>query len=213
MHALATLAAHPESVPINALVPIEGHAARRQPTACDDRRHEFVRTIATARIVMPKSMVRLSAGRDSMSEVDAGALLPGRGQLDLRRRQAADCRKRRRRQGCPIVDQAWPQAARGRGADADPSTRELILAAQAWLTSNFREIFRRLAPVEHAVVANDPDPAQARARRQLGCQFEGFGRGSCAPRLKQDQIAGGEDRLEHVPVEKAVGIGIEPEKL
>ena len=61
---------------------------------------EFVRTVAVARITMPRSMVRLSAGRESMSESDPGALLPRRRQLDLHRRQAAhhrQCRRRRRR--------------------------------------------------------------------------------------------------------------------
>jgi biotin synthase len=71
LHALATLPAHPESVPINALVPIRGTSlgdrllAERE-TRIDDI--EFVRTVAAARILMPQSMVRLSAGRESMSE-------------------------------------------------------------------------------------------------------------------------------------------------
>ncbi|MDP9414250.1 MAG: biotin synthase BioB [Pseudomonadota bacterium] len=71
LHALATLPAHPESVPINALVPIRGTALgdrliEEQNTRIDDI--EFVRTVAVARITMPRSMVRLSAGRESMSE-------------------------------------------------------------------------------------------------------------------------------------------------
>jgi biotin synthase len=71
LHALATLPAHPESVPINALVPIQGTSlgdrllAQRE-TRIDDI--EFVRTVAVARIAMPRSIVRLSAGRESMSE-------------------------------------------------------------------------------------------------------------------------------------------------
>ena len=70
LHALATLPAHPESVPINALVPVKGTVLGNMladtPLAkIDDI--EFVRTVAVARIVMPKSMVRLSAGRESMS--------------------------------------------------------------------------------------------------------------------------------------------------
>ncbi len=65
IHALATLPVHPESVPINALVPIAGTPqAQAQPIASFD----FVRMIAVARITMPKSMVRLSAGREAMSE-------------------------------------------------------------------------------------------------------------------------------------------------
>jgi biotin synthase len=69
LHALATLPRHPESVPVNALVPVAGtvlgdmYAGER---LIDDI--EFVRTVAVARITMPHSMVRLSAGRESMSE-------------------------------------------------------------------------------------------------------------------------------------------------
>ncbi|HJT41987.1 MAG TPA: biotin synthase BioB [Rhizomicrobium sp.] len=65
IHALATLPAHPESVPINALVQIEGTPqGLSQPLDPID----FVRMIAVARITMPRSMVRLSAGRQEMSE-------------------------------------------------------------------------------------------------------------------------------------------------
>jgi biotin synthase len=62
---LATLPVHPESVPINMLVQVEGTplGVSGQIDALD-----FVRTIAVARITMPASMVRLSAGRESMSE-------------------------------------------------------------------------------------------------------------------------------------------------
>ncbi|WOK36225.1 biotin synthase BioB [Sphingomonas sp. C3-2] len=70
LHALATMP-HPESVPINALVPVKGTVLGDMladtPLAKIDE-VEFVRTVAVARIVMPKSMVRLSAGRESMSE-------------------------------------------------------------------------------------------------------------------------------------------------
>ena len=71
IHALATLPRHPESVPINALVPVKGTVLGNMladtPLArIDDL--EFVRTVAAARITMPLSMVRLSAGRESMSE-------------------------------------------------------------------------------------------------------------------------------------------------
>jgi biotin synthase len=63
--ALATLPAHPESVPINMLVQVEG-----TPLATGKAFDaiEFVRTIAVARITMPASVVRLSAGREDMSE-------------------------------------------------------------------------------------------------------------------------------------------------
>jgi biotin synthase len=71
VHALATLPRHPESVPINALVPVKGTVlgdmlADTPLARIDDI--EFVRTIAAARITMPQSMVRLSAGRESMSD-------------------------------------------------------------------------------------------------------------------------------------------------
>ena len=65
LQALANLPAHPDSVPINRLVQVEGTPLHG--TALLDP-FEFVRTIAAARIVMPKSMVRLSAGRESMSD-------------------------------------------------------------------------------------------------------------------------------------------------
>ncbi|OAN83397.1 biotin synthase BioB [Erythrobacter sp. EhN03] len=71
VHTLATLERHPESVPVNALVPVKGTVlgdmlADTPLAKIDDI--EFVRTVAVARICMPMSMVRLSAGRESMSE-------------------------------------------------------------------------------------------------------------------------------------------------
>ena len=69
LHALATLPRHPESVPVNALVPVKGTVLGdmyQGERLIDDI--EFVRTVAVARITMPRSMVRLSAGRESMSE-------------------------------------------------------------------------------------------------------------------------------------------------
>ncbi|MES1198008.1 MAG: biotin synthase BioB [Chitinophagaceae bacterium] len=64
LHTLASMPEHPESVPINALVPIEG-----TPLANNTKVDiwDMVRMIATARILMPKAMVRLSAGRNEMS--------------------------------------------------------------------------------------------------------------------------------------------------
>ncbi|HEU0095676.1 MAG TPA: biotin synthase BioB, partial [Rhizomicrobium sp.] len=75
IHALATLPTHPESVPINALVQIKGTPqGLSKPLDPID----FVRTIAVARITMPKSMVRLSAGREEMSdEIQALCFLAG----------------------------------------------------------------------------------------------------------------------------------------
>jgi biotin synthase len=62
---LANLDPYPESVPINHLVKVEGTPLADQ---ADLDPFEFVRTIATARITMPKARVRLSAGRQQMSE-------------------------------------------------------------------------------------------------------------------------------------------------
>ena len=65
---LATLAnqpTHPESVPINALVPVKGTPLENQPPV---NPIELVRMIATARLLMPAAMVRLSAGRLSLSQ-------------------------------------------------------------------------------------------------------------------------------------------------
>lgn len=64
LHTLSTMPEHPESVPINALVPIKGTPLENN-TKVDI--WDMIRMIATARILMPKAMVRLSAGRNSMS--------------------------------------------------------------------------------------------------------------------------------------------------
>src|ERR1041384_3994811 len=64
LHTLATLPEHPESVPVNALVPVEGTPLEDQPRVSV---WEMIRMIATARIIMPKAMVRLSAGRVRMT--------------------------------------------------------------------------------------------------------------------------------------------------
>ncbi|RKZ94068.1 MAG: biotin synthase BioB [Gammaproteobacteria bacterium] len=72
---LANMLSHPQSVPINLLVKVEG-----TPLAENDDIDplEFVRTIAVARLMMPKSFVRLSAGRESMSdELQAMCFLAG----------------------------------------------------------------------------------------------------------------------------------------
>lgn len=64
LHTLSTMPEHPESVPVNALVPVEGTPLEHQEKVSV---WEMVRMIATARIIMPKAMVRLSAGRVRMS--------------------------------------------------------------------------------------------------------------------------------------------------
>lgn len=67
LHTLATMPEHPESVPINSLVAIPGTPLEHN-TKVDV--WDMVRMIATARILMPKTMVRLSAGRTEMSVSD-----------------------------------------------------------------------------------------------------------------------------------------------
>ena len=62
---LANLPSHPDSVPINLLIPAEGTPLAGNPRIDGI---DFVRTIAVARIMMPRSMVRLSAGREGMSD-------------------------------------------------------------------------------------------------------------------------------------------------
>ncbi|MFI5137695.1 MAG: biotin synthase BioB [Sphingobacteriales bacterium] len=64
---LSTLPKHPESVPINALVPVKGTPLEDQPRVSI---WDMVRMIATTRIIMPKTVVRLSAGRTEMTLVE-----------------------------------------------------------------------------------------------------------------------------------------------
>lgn len=64
LHVLSQMDPHPESVPINALVPVEGTPLANRPTIDP---LELVRMVATTRIVMPTSTVRLSAGRSSLN--------------------------------------------------------------------------------------------------------------------------------------------------
>jgi biotin synthase len=75
LHTLATLPQHPESVPVNQLVQVEGTPLYGRPPLDP---LDLVRTIATARLLMPKSHVRLSAGRTDMSDaVQALCFLAG----------------------------------------------------------------------------------------------------------------------------------------
>lgn len=64
LHTLATLPSHPDSVPINALVPIKGTPLATNPFVDI---WDMVRMISLARILMPKAMIRIAAGRESMS--------------------------------------------------------------------------------------------------------------------------------------------------
>ena len=73
--ALANLPVHPESIPINMLVKVAGTPMAEE---ADLDPFEFIRTIAVARIMMPKSYVRLSAGREEMNEqMQAMAFMAG----------------------------------------------------------------------------------------------------------------------------------------
>ncbi|SPO06738.1 probable biotin synthase [Cephalotrichum gorgonifer] len=65
LHTVSTLPAHPESFPVNALVPIKGTPLGNQPPVPFT---SILRTIATARILMPKTIIRIAAGRKTMSE-------------------------------------------------------------------------------------------------------------------------------------------------
>lgn len=67
LHTLSNLEEHPESVPINALARVPGTPLEDQPQVAI---WDMVRMIATTRILLPKSMVRLSAGRSEMSTSD-----------------------------------------------------------------------------------------------------------------------------------------------
>ena len=73
LHTLATLPRQPESVPVNALVRIKGTPLERNPKV---EVWDMIRMIATARILMPATMVRLSAGRTEMSIAEQTPYLP-----------------------------------------------------------------------------------------------------------------------------------------
>ncbi|TVY80702.1 Biotin synthase [Lachnellula suecica] len=65
LHTVSTLPAHPESFPVNTLVPIKGTPlGENEPTPFDST----LRTIATARMLMPRTIIRLAAGRTTLSE-------------------------------------------------------------------------------------------------------------------------------------------------
>jgi biotin synthase len=70
LHVLATLPEHPESVPINALVAVEGTPLGDADVIDSVDAFDMARVIATARIVMPRTMVRLSAGRMSFNHAE-----------------------------------------------------------------------------------------------------------------------------------------------
>ncbi|EFX04774.1 biotin synthase [Grosmannia clavigera kw1407] len=65
LHTVATLPSHPESFPVNALVPIKGTPLAEQHAVPFTN---MLRTIATARLLMPRTIIRIAAGRKAMSE-------------------------------------------------------------------------------------------------------------------------------------------------
>jgi biotin synthase len=78
LQSLAQMNPHPKSIPINVLVPIEGTPLYEEAIQNPLDPFELIRTIATARILMPKSDIRLSAGRTQMSdELQAMAFFAG----------------------------------------------------------------------------------------------------------------------------------------
>lgn len=116
---LANLEPQPESVPINALVAVEG------TPMCDQKPVdpiEFVRLIATARILMPRSTVRLSAGRTSMSEetqalcfiAGANSIFIGNKLLTTENPEASDDEKMLDRFGLHPLDPAVAREKQGR---------------------------------------------------------------------------------------------------
>lgn len=70
IHTLATMAKHPESLPINRLVPIKGTPMYAEVKDKKVEVDAIIRTIATARLVMPTSIIRLAAGRYTMKETE-----------------------------------------------------------------------------------------------------------------------------------------------
>ena len=111
LHSLATLPRHPESVPVNALVPVEGTVLGDMwggDRMIDDI--EFVRTVAVARITMPRSDGAAVGGPRKHERGDPGVVLPRRRQQHLHRRQIAHHRQCRRRRGCGAAGQAGDAA-------------------------------------------------------------------------------------------------------
>lgn len=68
LHTVSTLPSHPESFPVNALVPIKGTPLGDDPTRKRIPFDAILRTISTARLIMPTTIIRIAAGRTTMSE-------------------------------------------------------------------------------------------------------------------------------------------------
>ena len=115
--------------------------ARRWPAPRPLDPFEFVRIVAVARILMPRSHVRLSAGRTDDERRDAGAVLPRRRQLHLLRREAADHRQSRHGER-PRPAVSPRDAARARAA---PGTAEAVAAHARRFAGRARGSRRRRA--------------------------------------------------------------------
>lgn len=127
---LATLPQHPESVPINLLVKVAGTPlANPSANSVDLDPFDFIRTIAAARIMMPRSHVRLSAGREQMNDqwqalaffAGANSIFYGEKLLTTTNPQADQDRQLLRRLGIqpqPYVNDAQPTHS----APTQPST-------------------------------------------------------------------------------------------
>ena len=113
LHALATLPAHPDSLPVNDLMPVQG-TPLGDSTPVNGL--EFVRTIAVARIVCPKAVVRLSAGREHMSrEQQALCFLAGANSIFV---------------GDKLLTTANPDAGTDAALFADLGMRPMTMQAQ-----------------------------------------------------------------------------------
>jgi len=119
---LATLPSHPESLPINDLMPIKG-----TPLGGSDRIDglEFVRMIAVARLVCPKSVVRLSAGREHMSrELQALCFLAGANSIVVGGRLLTTANPERSDDERLMTDLGLRPASRSRNATVGASLAE-----------------------------------------------------------------------------------------
>ncbi len=137
---LANLPTPPESVPINMLVKVKG-----TPLADNDDvdAFDFIRTIAIARIMMPTSYVRLSAGREQMNEQTRGDVLYGRGELDFLRLQAADHAEPGRGQRPAAVPQAGINPQQTAVLEGDNEQQQRL--EQALLTPDTEEYYNAAA--------------------------------------------------------------------
>ncbi|MBV9619462.1 MAG: biotin synthase BioB [Gammaproteobacteria bacterium] len=123
LRTLANLPQHPESVPVNQLVRVPGTPLQDAPPLDP---FEFVRTIAVARVLMPRAQVRLSAGRESMSDelqalcflAGANSIFYGERLLTTGNPDVAHDRQLLARLGLAPEPPAAPEARRAAVADA-----------------------------------------------------------------------------------------------